>query len=37
MRNALLHGEIQQPHEQAFATYEPAYRIVMKFLDVLRA
>ncbi|MEO3430539.1 hypothetical protein AAFN88_16895 [Pelagibius sp. CAU 1746] len=35
MRNALLHGELQ-PHEQAFATYEPAYRIVMKFLDCLR-
>jgi hypothetical protein len=36
MRNALLHGELQ-PHEQAFAAYEPAYRIVMKFLDTLRA
>jgi hypothetical protein len=36
MRNALLHGELQ-PHEQAFAAYEPAYRIVMKFLDALRA
>lgn len=35
MRNALLHGELQ-PHEQAFATYESAYRIVMKFLDALR-
>ena len=35
MRNALLHGELQ-PHEQAFATYEPAYRIVMKFLEILR-
>ena len=35
MRNALLHGELQ-PHEQAFAAYEPAYRIVMKFLDALR-
>ena len=35
MRNALLHGELQ-PHEQAFAAYEPAYRIVMKFLDTLR-
>ena len=36
MRNALLHGELQ-PHEQAFAAYEPAYRIVMKFLDSLRS
>ena len=36
MRNALLHGELQ-PHEQAFAAYEPAYRIMMKFLNVLRA
>ena len=35
MRNALLHGELQ-PHERAFAAYEPAYRIVMKFLDALR-
>jgi len=35
MRNALLHGELQ-PHEQAFRAYEPAYRIVMKFLDILR-
>ena len=35
MRNALLHGELQ-PHEQAFAAYEPAYRIVMKFLEALR-
>lgn len=35
MRNALLHGELQ-PHEQAFAAYEPAYRIVMRFLDCLR-
>jgi hypothetical protein len=36
MRNALLHGELQ-PHAQAFEAYEPAYRIVMRFLDVLRA
>ena len=36
LRNALLHGELQ-PHEQAFAAYEPAYRIMMKFLDALRA
>jgi hypothetical protein len=35
MRNALLHGELQ-PHEQAFAAYEPAYRIVMRFLKALR-
>lgn len=35
LRNTLLHGELQ-PHEQAFATYEPAYRIVMKFLDSVR-
>lgn len=35
MRNALFHGELQ-PHEQAFAAYEPAYRIVMKFLEALR-
>jgi hypothetical protein len=32
MRNALLHGELQ-PHGQAFEAYEPAYRIVMRFLD----
>lgn len=32
LRNTLLHGELQ-PHEQAFAAYEPAYRIVMKFLS----
>ena len=36
MRNALLHGELQL-HPHAFAAYEPAYRIVMKFLDALRA
>jgi hypothetical protein len=36
MRNALLHGELQ-PHELAFAAYEPAYRIVMRFLDCLRS
>ncbi|MBO9439915.1 hypothetical protein J7354_14685 [Sulfitobacter sp. R18_2] len=35
MRNALLHGELQ-PQEQAFRAYEPAYRIVMKFLDCVR-
>lgn len=36
MRNALLHGEIQ-PNEQAFAAYEPAYRIVMRWLECLRS
>lgn len=36
MRNALLHGELQ-PHPQAFEAYEPAYRIVMRFMDALRA
>ena len=35
MRNALLHGELQ-PHDQAFAAYEPAYRIIMRFLDAVR-
>jgi hypothetical protein len=34
MRNVLLHGELQ-PHEQAFAAYEPAYRIVMRLLASL--
>lgn len=32
MRNALLHGEVE-PDEQILACYEPAYRIVMKFLS----
>lgn len=35
MRNALLHGELQ-PEEQAFRAYEPAYRIVMKFLNCVQ-
>lgn len=35
MRNALLHGELQ-PHGQAFAAYEPAYRIVIWFLGCLQ-
>jgi hypothetical protein len=35
LRNTLLHGELQ-PHEQAFAAYEPAYRIVIKFLGCAR-
>lgn len=35
LRNALLHGELQ-PHDQAFAAYEQAYRIVMRFLQCLR-
>ena len=34
MRDAMLHGE-PQPHEQAFAAYEPAYRILMRFLGCL--
>lgn len=34
MRNALLHGELQ-PEEPAFRAYEPAYRIVMKFLNAV--
>lgn len=36
MRNALLHGELQ-PHTQAFVAYEPAYQIVMRFFEALRA
>lgn len=35
LRNSLLHGELQ-PDERAFRTYEPAYRIVMRFLDCIR-
>ena len=35
MRNALLHGEIQ-PSEDVLEVYEPAYRIVMRFLDCIR-
>lgn len=35
LRNSLLHGELQ-PDEQAFRTYEPAYRIVMRFLNCVR-
>jgi hypothetical protein len=34
MRNALLHGELQ-PEEPAFRAYEPAYRIIMKFLHAV--
>jgi hypothetical protein len=34
MRNALLHGELQ-PEEPAFRAYEPAYRIIMKFLNAV--
>lgn len=34
MRNALLHGEVD-PDEQVLACYEPAYRIVMQFLDCI--
>jgi hypothetical protein len=35
MRNALLHGELQ-PDAQVLACYDPAYRIVMQFLDCIR-
>ena len=35
MRNALLHGEVE-PDAQVLACYEPAYRIVMKFLACVR-
>ncbi len=35
MRNALLHGEIQ-PSQDVLELYEPAYRIVMRFLDCIR-
>ena len=35
MRNALLHGEVD-PDEQVLACYEPAYRIVMRFLGCIR-
>lgn len=35
LRNSLLHGELQ-PDERAFQTYEPAYRIVMRFLQCIR-
>jgi hypothetical protein len=34
MRNAILHGELP-PHRDAFAVYEPAYRIVLWFLRCL--
>jgi hypothetical protein len=35
LRNSLLHGELQ-PDERAFRTYEPAYRLVMRFLNCVR-
>jgi len=35
MRNALLHGEVD-PDPRVLACYEPAYRIVMRFLDCVR-
>lgn len=35
MRNALLHGEVD-PDPKVLACYEPAYRIVMKFLGCVR-
>lgn len=36
MRNALLHGEVD-PDPQVLSCYEPGYRIVMKFLEAIRA
>lgn len=35
MRNALLHGELE-PEQEALKAYEPAYRIIMKFLECVR-
>jgi hypothetical protein len=35
LRNSLLHGELQ-PDERAFRAYEPAYRIVMRFIECIR-
>lgn len=35
MRNALLHGEVD-PDPRVLACYEPAYRVVMKFLGCVR-
>ena len=35
LRNTLLHGELQ-PSPQAFAAYEPAYRILLTFLGCVR-
>ncbi|EPC8431070.1 hypothetical protein ACSRVK_000729 [Pseudomonas aeruginosa] len=35
MRNALLHGEVD-PDPKVLACYEPAYRIVMRFLGCVR-
>lgn len=35
MRNALLHGEVD-PDPQVLSCYEPAYSIVMKFLESIR-
>jgi len=35
LRNSLLHGELQ-PDERAFRAYEPAYRIIMRFLNCVR-
>lgn len=35
MRNALLHGEVD-PDRLVLACYEPAYRIVMSFLDCVK-
>lgn len=35
MRNALLHGEVD-PDEEVLACYEPAYRILISFLERIR-
>lgn len=35
MRNALLHGEVD-PDPRVLGSYEPAYRIVMRFLGCIR-
>jgi hypothetical protein len=35
LRNTLLHGELQ-PSPQAFAAYEPAYRILLTFLGCVK-
>jgi len=35
MRNALLHGEVD-PDPRVLSCYEPAYRIIMRFLGCVR-
>jgi hypothetical protein len=35
MRNALLHGEVD-PDPRVLSCYEPAYRIVMRFLGCVQ-